>query len=223
MTVLADTQTALIEANLPLVASLCRRMCYHQADREDLYQQGCIGLIQAAERYDPKRGTAFSTFAVPYIMGEMRACCHAADVLRIPRSERTFQVRLRQVQEDLTRRLARTPNLTELAAEMHLDPPELAQHMETAETVSLSEALADDNIALCLQDTLTDDDPWLERLMLFDLLERLPSDEYTLYLLRFQQHLTQQQTAHRMSLSQSQISRMEAALRRKLSAAWKDA
>lgn len=213
-----EARDALIQANLPLVASLCSRMCWHGADYEDLYQQGCIGLMLAAERYDASRG-AFSTFAVPYMMGEMRACCHASSAVRVPRSERAFRAKLRRAEEMLTASLHREPTLPELASALSLEPTELAQRMDVITVISMDASPSDDD-DITLQDRFADDDPWLERLMLCDLLDRLPEDEHTLYLLRFQQHLTQHQTARRMALTQPQVCRMEAALRRKLAAAW---
>ena len=59
----------LAEDHLPLVAAMVRRFPWHAREREELYQQGCVGLMKALARYDPSMGPSFSTYAAAMILG----------------------------------------------------------------------------------------------------------------------------------------------------------
>jgi RNA polymerase sporulation-specific sigma factor len=59
----------LISFNLPLVHALCRRYPTQTVDYEDIFQEGCIGLLKALRKYDPQKGAKFSTYAVPFTLG----------------------------------------------------------------------------------------------------------------------------------------------------------
>jgi RNA polymerase sigma-B factor len=94
-----DARERLIEAYLPLVRSLARRLANRGEGIEDLVQVGSIGLIKAVDRFEPGRGVDLAVFAVPNILGEMRR--HLRDrsaVIRVPRRDQAASARLRVVQ-----------------------------------------------------------------------------------------------------------------------------
>jgi RNA polymerase sigma-B factor len=113
---------------MPLVDALARRHDRRGADHDDLVQAGSIGLLNAIERYDPKRGEEFVAFAVPTVAGEMkRHLRDRAATVRLPRRLHEARGRLSQVRTNLTGRLGRAPTADELAAEVGVSPQELAQ------------------------------------------------------------------------------------------------
>lgn len=216
-----EAMKALAETQLPLVGMLLRRFPWHQVEREDLFQQGCVGLMKALEGFNPALGNAFSTYAVPIILGEMRKLLRADTPLHIPRTDLEKRSRIRQMQRTLWQQLGREPTMDELAGALSLEPAELALQMETITVTSIDAPITEDGTPLSekLPDERT---PWLERIMLRDLISRLPKEDQQLLRLRHRQGLSQAETAHQMGVHQSWVSRREAALTERLRSAWKD-
>lgn len=214
---LTDEQRAAVEDHLPLVAALVRRLPAGQYEPEEMYQQGCIGLMKAIVRYDPSRGTAFSTYAVPLILGEIRMLARCNAPVHIPRPEREMRLRIRQEEERLAAALGRAPTVQELAQAMRIDAAEMQLLMEEV-TVSSTDAMTEDGTALV--NTIADKDDWLTRVELRDLIARLPETDRMLMHLRHLEGLSQTETACRLGLTQVQVSRREAVLRRHLHHTW---
>lgn len=199
----------LAEAHLPLVGMLARRFP-SPLPREELYQQGVIGLMKALRGFDPARGTAFSTYAAAMILGEMRMLSRQNAPLHIPRPEAELRRRIRHAQDALTASLRREPTVTELAEALHMDAAELTLHMEEI-TVASTDAQGDGGTPL--GDILPDPEDWQKRIELRDILARLPEMDWQLILLRHRTGLTQAQAGQRLGLTQMQVSRREAVIR----------
>ena len=116
---------AFAEDHLPLVAALVRRFPPGHHEAEELYQQGCIGLMKALARYQPEKGVAFSTYAVPVILGEMRMLSRQNAPIHIPRPERELRSRVRRTTENLSSALGREPTVDELATALRMDAADL--------------------------------------------------------------------------------------------------
>lgn len=207
------------EDHLPLVAAMVRRFPPGLHEPEELYQQGCIGLMKAVARYDPDQGTAFSTFAVPLILGEMRMLSRHCCLVHIPRTEREQRQRIRRAQASLSAALNREPTLQELSSCLKLDAAELVMMLEEI-TVTSSDAVQDDGSSIA--DTLTDPDDWLTRVELQDMLAQLPERDRQLMQLRYDKGLSQASTAAVLGMTQVQVSRRERMLRQQLRRAWYD-
>ena len=204
------------QQHLPLVAALVRRFPPGVHAPEELYQQGCVGLMKALRRFRPEMGVTFSTYAVPVILGEMRLLARQGAV-HIPRPEREMRLRIRREQERLVALLGREPTVDELSAALGIPPTELA--LLTEEVVITSTDAAPDE-SRPLHETLPAPDNWLTRVEVRDLLAGLPAIDRQLMTLRHLQGLTQAQTAAQLGLSQVQVSRREAVLRRQLRQMW---
>ena len=116
-------RAALIEEFMPLARSLARRIRTSNESRDDLVQVACVGLVKAFDRFDPERGTMFSSFAVPTIMGELRR--HLRDRtwrLHVPRDLRDLSVALAPVAAALSDELRRSPTDDELARRLRVSP-----------------------------------------------------------------------------------------------------
>lgn len=205
------------EDHLPLVAAMVRRFPGGQHEPEELYQQGCIGLMKAIARYDPDRGTAFSTFAVPLILGEMRMLSRRDCLVHIPRPDREQRQRIARAQAALTAALNREPTVQELSAHLHLEATELMLLMEE---VTVSSADAADEDGSPLSGILADPDDWLTRVELRDLIGHLPAQDQQLMQLRYGEGFSQAETAAQLGMTQVQVSRRERVLRRQLRDAW---
>ena len=121
-------RTRLVELYMPLVEALAHRHDRRGADHDDLVQAGSIGLLNAIERFDTKRGEEFVAFAVPTVAGEMKR--HLRDrgsTVRLPRRLHEAGMRVPAAREQLTAKLGRAPSADELAAELGVTHQDLAR------------------------------------------------------------------------------------------------
>jgi RNA polymerase sigma-B factor len=208
-------RAALIEEFLPLARSLAWRVRTNMESRDDLVQVACVGLVNAFERFDPERGTMFSSFAVPTIMGELRR--HLRDRtwrLHVPRDVRELSVALGPVAEALSGELRRTPTDDELARRLRVSPDAIRDARQAADTQvghSLDEpAHADARESLA--ETLGREDRELDRaervLVLESWLAALPGRQREILRLRFEEDLTQREIGERLGMSQVKVSRL---------------
>lgn len=108
---------ALVLHNMPLVLSVAGRFRHSELDYEDLIQEGVLGLIKAAERYDPKRGTRFGTLAVWWIRQAIgRAIANTGRTVRLPVNRGWKVGQLRRITAEITQQTGQEPPLVEVAA-----------------------------------------------------------------------------------------------------------
>ena len=189
----------------PLVRAYARRMAFREGEEEDYFQVGMIGLLKAAQRFNPDRGVKFVTFALSWIEGEMRLYRRETrTAFKMSRSLIEQSRRLAFCREQLTQSLKREPAVGEIAHAMGVSAEEIALIMESALPLSpFDEAELTDREGLSEQEKL------LERMALHESMIRLTPLEQRLIALRFSKGLTQSEIAGRLPLSQRQVSRLE--------------
>jgi RNA polymerase sigma-B factor len=212
----------LIERFLPLARKLARRYVSSGEPYEDLVQVASLGLVKAVERFDPSRGFAFTSFAVPTIVGELKRYFRDSGwALHVDRAAQERARRINEAQQQVSAQLGRPPTVSELAQYLELSEEEVLDGLQTAEaydTVSLDAPLASDGDGAASRlDAIGDDDGRLElvdeQTTIFAAARRLPHRERQALFLRFGEDLTQTEIAERIGVSQMQVSRM---LRRSL-------
>jgi RNA polymerase sigma-B factor len=212
----------LIERFLPLARKLARRYAQSSEPYEDLVQVASLGLVKAVERFDPGRGFAFTSFAVPTIVGELKR--HFRDTAWALHVDRSAQERARKItdaQQQLTAASGRPPRIDELAQYLELSEEEVLEGLQTAEAydaISLDAPVAgdDEDLATRLELTGAEDarlDLIDQHATIFAAARHLPVRERQILYLRFGEDLTQSQIAARIGISQMQVSRL---LRRSL-------
>jgi len=171
-------------------------------------QAGMVGLVQAAGRFDPQRGAQFSSYAVPFILGEMRDCVRHAHGGHVGRKAREQAAGLLAVQEKMTMDLGRKPTLRELAAQSGLSSEETAAALSALLPVQSIEAQMEDQ-----PDRLSDgcrmEEESINSMMTAQAMKQLDGQLRTVIKLRFFYDQTQKQVGEAIGLSQVQVSRLE--------------
>jgi RNA polymerase sigma-B factor len=196
----------LIGLYLPLVESLTRRYTRSSDEYDDLYQVGCIGLINAIDRFDVERGDELAAFAVPNIAGEIRRYLRdRTGSVRLPRRVLELRAPAEQAQATLRRSLGRPPTTAEIAGELDADPQDVASALEperAGQALELSpEAGAQDGSGERSIDAAED------RLFLSEAFEDLDERERRVLHLRYVQDLDPAEIARRLGISRRQVSR----------------
>ena len=205
----------LVERLMPLARSLALRFSHSGESVDDLVQVAALGLVKAIDRFDPDRGFAFTSFATPTILGELRR--HLRDTawaLRVPRELQERALVVAKSAGELTTTLGRPPTAAELADATGLaleDVVEARAAGTARHAVSIYRPLTDGEDEP-LADMLGADDPAFsasEDAMTSErLLAVLPHREREILRLRYQEELTQWQIGERVGCSQMHVSRL---------------
>lgn len=221
-----DACAALVELNTGLVRSLAMRFAGRGVEMEDLLQLGSMGLFKAARSFDPEKGCAFSTYAVPLILGEIRRYLRDNGQLKVSRQTKRLGAQLLREAEKSLAETGREVRLSELAGRCGVSEEEAADALcAVSPAVSLSEPLGeneeDGTLGALLPTGENETEHLLERLALSEAIGKLPSSARRLLDLRYRRELSQQKTAEILGISQVKVSREEkkilAALRAELS------
>lgn len=202
------TRDELIVNNLGLVGSCASRFLGKGVDYEDLYSSGCIGLIKAADRFDESLGFAFSTYAVPSILGEIRRIFRDGGTIKVSRSLKEKVRILSSVTEQFKKENGVEPTISELSEKMNMSIEETAQLFCISQPV-ISLTSEDENekqIEIPTEDEYT---PIDNRLTINKIIDELPESDKAIIKLRFYDELTQSKTAQVLGISQVQVSRRE--------------
>ena len=205
-------EARLTELNLGLVTSVAMRFRGRGAENEDLIQIGSIGLLKAIRSFDPGRGFAFSTYAVPLIIGEIRRFLRDDGAVKVSRGLKRTGALLMKEREKVLAERGEEPRLKELADRLHITPEEAAAALDAASPVrSLTEAIGEDDFSL--EDVIPDGEDgigkMIERLALSETVGQLPPLWRQIVILRYFREYSQQQTADALGLTQVKISREE--------------
>jgi RNA polymerase sigma-B factor len=206
---------ALIERFLPLARKLARRYAGSSEPYEDLVQVASLGLVKAVERFDPSRGFAFTSFAVPTIVGELKRYFRdTAWALHVDRGAQERARRIAEARRVVSSRRGRSPTVPELAEYLECSEEEVLDGLQTSEaydTVSLDAPRGDGEADRRL-DALGGEDGRLglvdDQATVFAAAQCLPERERRILYLRFGEDLTQAEIAERVGVSQMQVSRL---------------
>ena len=207
----ADAAGAVVEENSGLIWSVARRFFGRGVDADDLYQLGCVGFLKALRGFDSDYGTQFSTYAVPKIAGEIRRFLRDDGSVKVSRGLKERAVKIRQTRAALEQRFGREPTLSELSAELGIEPEDIA----TAETAaaapeSLQRETGEDGFSLESVLHASDSEEQLtQRIALRETIAALPEQEKLVIMLRYYRGMTQDAASRVLKVSQVQVSRLE--------------
>ncbi|MER6654928.1 B/F/G family RNA polymerase sigma-70 factor [Streptomyces sp. FT05W] len=224
-------RNTLIEMNLSLVRFAAGRFRNRgSGDMEDIVQVGTIGLIKAIDRFDLAREVEFTSFAVPYIVGEIKRFFRDTTwAVHVPRRLQELRVDLAKAKEALAVELDRDPTVQELAGYLGLEEEEITEGLVAANgyTAGSLEMPADagdhagrTTAGRTYADVLGEPDPAMETVenlhALAPLLGELDARERRIIDMRFGQEMTQAQIGDELGISQMHVSRLLSRILRKL-------
>ncbi len=202
----------IITENMGLVHSCAGKFKGKGVEYDDLFQAGCVGLVKAADGFEPERGFAFSTYAVPVILGEIRRIFRDGGTVKVGRMLKEKSRLAMLERERLTRINDREPTMSELADSLGLDIQETA-HILNAAMPAFSLTADDESrnsqfdIPVESYDAEISDSIALQQVMI-----TLPERDRRIIELRYFKGMTQSKTAEQLGMSQVQVSRREKAI-----------
>lgn len=210
-----EAREVFLLANMRLVLSMVHRFSSANADSDDLFQVGCLGLVKALNHFDPSYGVRFSTYAVPMILGEIRRFVRESNGIKVSRALRDTAYRAMQARESLEERNVADPSLYEIAEEMDVPVKEVVCALDAISTpMSLYEPISGEGAdSLLVMDGIASEknpeEGWSESLDLKNAMRDLPEQERAVLLLRYYKGRTQTEVSRELGISQAQVSRLE--------------
>ncbi|MCE5324701.1 SigB/SigF/SigG family RNA polymerase sigma factor [bacterium] len=213
------TRDRLVIMHQNLVRFLAGKFANRGEPLEDLVQVGVIGLINAIDRFDPERGTKFSTYATPTIVGEIRR--HFRDKawsLKVPRRLQELNLAANKASEELSQRLGHPPSIQEIAVKVGASEEETLEAIELGnayDTVSLDSKLPyeGESAPLTLAEFVGDIDSSLQSIETYGDLKQavdcLEPREKAIIYYRFFKDMSQTEVAKRLNISQMHVSRLQ--------------
>ncbi len=218
----SEARETLIKQNIGLVRSVANRFIGRGHEPDDLFQIGCIGLIKAADRFDLSVGVAFSTYAVPMIIGEIKRFIRDDGIIKVSRAYKNIAYKAATVKERMMAENKCEPLLTEIAAELNISPQELSTALEASRRPDSLFASMDDGKSESrpLAEKVSTDEDYEQkidnRIMLRQALNKMDERERLIIYMRYFRHKTQTEIADMLGISQVQVSRLEKKLLRRM-------
>ncbi len=209
------TEEKIILDNERLIYSIANSFNYNSKD--DLFQAGCLGIIKAYKRYNPSLNCKFTTYAYPFVLGEMRKLIREDKGIKVSREISKLSLRIEKAYILLSQKLMKEPSITEIANFLEIPEYYVSEALNSLNKIkSLDEPITDSNKDLTLQDVIGKCDNIDDLIMLKDALNSLSPAEKEIIENRYVKDYTQSQTSKLIGTNQVQISRSEQRILKKL-------
>jgi RNA polymerase sigma-B factor len=207
----------LVERFMPLARSLASRYLRRDEPFDDIFQVACLGLLKAIDGFDVSRGRAFSSYAVPTIVGEIKR--HYRDrtwMVHVPRDLQDLTLSVDRALQQLERELLRKPTVTEIADKLDVSDEDVLEALQASRAHrvgSLDAPVCDEeDPASTVGERIGTAEPGFgraeHRAMLSRLMTVLSARDRLVLRLRYEEDLTQEQIGQRVGISQMQVSRV---------------
>ena len=207
----------LIEENNGLIWSIVKRFYGRGHEPEDLYQIGCLGFIKSIKRFNTDFEVKLSTYAVPYMIGEIKRYIRDDGPVKVSRSIKDLGIKIRELQREKMIKQGKEPKIQEIAKELKVNLDDVILAMEATNSVESIEGTKHinnkDGKSISLLDTLSteknEEETITNKLVIGQLIKDLKDREKEIILLRYYKEKTQAQVAKILGISQVQVSRLE--------------
>lgn len=205
----------LIKNNQGLIWNIVKRFSGRNYEIEDLYQIGCLGFIKAIKRFDTNFEVQVSTYAVPYILGEIKKYIRDDGIVKVSRSVKELGIKVKQLQNEYLKKHKEEISIQEIAKELNVDKEEVIFAIEAQRPVEsiYQEEQGDEKNKRELISKIPSNDNQenniVNNMALAQIIENLDSRERQIIILRFYRDKTQTQVGKMLGISQVQVSRIE--------------
>lgn len=208
-----DVFEKILKENNGLIWSLVKRFIGKGYEVEDLYQIGCIGFIKAVKRFDINFNYQLSTFAVPYILGEIKKFIRDDGIIKISRNIKELSLKIRDIENDYFRKEMELPTTKQIAEILKVKEEDVLIAIDARRQVeSINEELYDDSKCQRLEQIIPKVDEQnkiIDNLTIKEMVNNLDTRDKQIINLRFFKEKTQSQVAKILGISQVQVSRLE--------------
>lgn len=203
----------IINDNNGLVWSIVKRFSGRGYETEDLYQIGCIGFIKSIQRFDTNLDYKLSTFAVPYILGEIKKFLRDDGMIKVSRSIKELSFKIKEIENEYLSKTGNAITINKLSELLNVTQEEIYLAMDSSKQIESINDEAFANTGKEKIEIISDDENIQERIVdqltLKQLIESLSFREKQIINLRYFKDKTQMQVAKILGISQVQVSRIE--------------
>ena len=207
-----DEMAILVEKNQGLIWNIAKRFFWRGYDKEDIYQIGCLGFIKAIRRFDSSYDVKLSTYAVPYILGEIKKFLRDDGPVKVSRSLKELNTKINELKNEYIKKGVDL-NILEIAKILRIPKEEIAMAIESGNSVESIERNLFENNDYNISDTLSSniDEATLisNKITVRAMIANLTDKEKEIIMLRFYKDKTQTEVSKILGISQVQVSRIE--------------
>ena len=208
-----DALNRIVEANKGLVWSIVKRFSGRGHSLDDLFQIGCIGLIKAIKRFDTSYNVRISTYAVPYILGEIKRYIRDDGLIKISRSVKELATKINEIQRQNFITTGEQMQIDELARILKVTKEEIVVALDAIRIPeSIDEEIYDDDSETKISKISLDNDETgdlINKICVQELIKELKDRDKEIIILRYYKGKTQMEVAGILGITQVQVSRIE--------------
>ena len=203
----------MIELNNGLIWSIAKRFTGRGYELEDLYQIGCIGMIKSIKKFDFKFGVKFSTYAVPYILGEIKKFLRDDGIIKVSRSIKELGIKRKEIEKEYVLKKGESISVKKLSDLLKVPEVDIVSAIEASKQVeSINEEVYEDGKSTKIDKIVSNRDEQgkiIDKIVLNEMVNSLKERDKKIIVLRFYKEKTQTQVAKILGISQVQVSRIE--------------
>lgn len=210
-----------IKGNFGLVHACCKRFTGRGVEYDDLFQAGCMGLIKAARDFDESRGFAFSTYAVPVILGEIKRIFRDTGAIKVSRSIKELSLKVTAVREKYEKENGEPVTVNKIADILGVTADDVTEAMNAARPVKSLTYDEDGETREFDLPVGRGEEEMYNKIYVSEILSGLSADDRRILILRHFVGLTQNEVAAKLNMTQVQISRKERKIIEKINKTYK--
>ena len=209
-----EAMTRLIENNKGLIWNIVKRFSGRGYEIEDIYQIGCMGFIKAIKRFDTSFEVQVSTYAVPYILGEIKRFIRDDGIVKVSRSTKELAMKILELQKEYLNKTGEEISITTISKTLKVPKEEITYALDSLRPVSsiYEESSSGDDSRTIIDKIGTGKDEAggvVDKIAIKQLIDNLNTREKEIILLRFYKEKTQSEVAKVLGITQVQVSRIE--------------
>jgi len=207
-----DKLNDIVERNARLIWSIVKRFQNTKYETEDLFQIGAIGLIKSIKKFDKQYNVKLSTFAVPYILGEIKRFLRDDGIIRISRSIKELGIKIKELEKVYMAKTGEQVCITKMSEILQLPEENISTAMEALQTIESINAKIGEDGKEIIETLVSEDDEQsriVDKITILGMIKELSNRDREIIDLRYFKDKTQTQVAKILGISQVHVSRIE--------------